>query len=409
MRCSMKKILLFFVFLYMLLSPVYPAKAQEEPPEVSSHAAILVDASTGKIIYEKNPDKKLEPASITKIMTAIVALENAELSDIVATGKNPTLVEGTRIYLEEGEKLTLEQMLYALLLNSGNDAAVAIAEHVGGSVESFVDMMNNKAMEIGALNTTFVNPSGLSDEGHLSTARDIAMITRHAIQNFPEFCKIVATKTLNIPWQGNEWDRKLQNLNRLLWDYEGADGVKTGYTSSAGQTLVATATRNGWQLIAVLLKSQTRPTLWNDAQSLLDYGFNNFQKYDVISSHKLITSAKVKYGEDVNLITTEDFSTVLPKGSTITQKVVLDSKLSAPISKGQTLGKLEFYHGALKLDSVDLIAQNDVKRKIHTYWWFWPLFIAVLLYTPFRVFIGIRRYRRRKHQARYISYIHRYK
>ena len=174
----------------------------------------------------------------------------------------------------------MEQMLYGMMLNSGNDAAIAIAEHIGGSVESFVLMMNQKAREVGAQNTVFINPNGLSEEGHLTTAYDLALISRYAMLNFPKFREIVATKTMEIPWQGEEWDRQLINLNKLLWNYEWADGIKTGYTSTAGSTLAASATQNGWQLISVILKSDS--SILADSMALLDYGFANFEKKDVI-------------------------------------------------------------------------------------------------------------------------------
>jgi D-alanyl-D-alanine carboxypeptidase (penicillin-binding protein 5/6) len=399
---------IFFFFINLLNVVAASAEPRLEPPTITGNAGILMDAKTGKVLYEKNAHLRMEPASTTKIMTAILALEKGDLSDVVVTGKEPTLVDGTRIYLEEGEKLTLEQMLYAMLLNSANDAAVAIAEHIGGNVPSFVKMMNEKAREIGARDTTFVNPHGLTDEGHLTTAYDLALMARYALVNFPEFRKIVATKTLNIPWQGKEWDRRLVNLNKLLWNYDGADGVKTGYTSSAGQTLVASATRNGWQLIAVVLKSRGR-NIWSDAESLLNYGFDNFQKEDVITKGTVIAREKVKFGGQVELETSTDFTAVLPKGgSPITQKMVLKPRLTAPVKKGDVLGELEFYSGNEKVGSVELVAKNDIPRKIYTRWWFWPVCILMALYTPFRILVGIRRYRRYKNRVTYISYLKKY-
>ena len=219
---------------------------------------------------------------------------------MVVTGKEPLLAEGTRVYLEEGEQLTLEQVLYAMMLNSGNDAAIAIAEHIGGSVEAFVEMMNKKAQQIGAKNTTFVNPNGLSEEGHLTTAYDLAIISRYALLNFPEFRKIVSTKTEEIPWQGQEWDRQLINLNKLLWNYDGCDGIKSGYTSTAGSTLAASATRDGWQLISVVLKSNGT-NIFSDSETLLNYGFDNFEPRDVIKSGSMISEEEVKYGNPIKL------------------------------------------------------------------------------------------------------------
>lgn len=413
----MKKTFCFILVLFIVLgsfeiiasaSTVLPANSGS-PPSITGETAVLIDAKTGKILYDKNAHIRMEPASTTKIMTAILALEKGKLTDVVVTGKEPPLADGTRIYLEEGEKLTLEQMLYALLLNSANDAAVAIAEHIGGDVTSFVKMMNEKAREIGAKDTTFVNPNGLPAEGHLTTAYDLALMTRYALLNFPEFRKIVSTKTFNIPWQGKEWDRKLINLNKLLWNYDGADGVKTGYTSSAGQTIVASATKNGWQLIAVVLKSKGKD-VWTDAESLLDYGFNNFQPETVIEKGSVVASEKVKYGDSVELETLTGFYTVIPrKTNPLTTKTVVNPNIIAPVKKGETLGELEILENGQKIGSVPLVAREDVPRKIYTKWWFWPAVISLIFYTPFRIMVGIRRYKRYKNQARYISYVKKYR
>lgn len=378
------------------------------PPEITGQAGIVMDVLTGKVLYEKNANTLFEPASTTKIMTAILALEKGNLSDIVVTSKEPPLAEGTRIYLEEGEKLTLEEMLYGMMLNSGNDAAIAIAEHIGGNVETFVKMMNEKAREIGALSTTFVNPSGLTDKGHLTTAYDLALISRYALLNLPEFRKIVSTKTMEVPWQGQKWDRQLINLNKLLWTYEGADGVKTGYTSTAGRTLVASATRNGWQLISVVLKSDAN--IWSDSAALLDYGFENFEIRKVINESSDIAEENVKYGDPVKLVTKDGFITVVEKnGPPITSKTIIYPDIMAPISKGEVLGQLVFLQGEDEIGSVDLIAAYDVNRKIHTFWWFWPLTFILVVYTPFRIMVGIRRYQRHKRKIRYVTYVKRYR
>lgn len=207
---------IFCLFSFSTSTALADTDKMQLPPEIVGQAGLVMDVLTGKVLYEKNAHSPFEPASTTKIMTAILALEKGNLSDIVVTSEEPLRVDGSRIYLEEGEKLTLEQMLYGMMLNSGNDAAVAIAEHIGGDIESFVKMMNAKAREIGAYHTTFVNPSGLPDEGHLTTAYDLALISRYALLNLPEFRKIVSTKTLEIPWQAEEWDRQLINLNKLL-------------------------------------------------------------------------------------------------------------------------------------------------------------------------------------------------
>ncbi|NLZ53086.1 MAG: D-alanyl-D-alanine carboxypeptidase [Thermoanaerobacteraceae bacterium] len=400
-------IAVMFCLLIFFASVAYADTSKAEPPTIVGKAGIVMDVVTGKVLYENNAHTQFEPASTTKIMTAILALEKGSLLDIVVTSKEPPLVDGSRIYLEEGEELTLEEVLYGMMLNSGNDAAVAIAEHIGGNIETFVEMMNEKAREIGAYNTTFVNPSGLPDKGHLTTAYDLARISRYALLNFPEFGKIVSAKTMEIPWQGQEWDRQLVNLNKLLWSYEGADGVKTGYTSTAGHTLVASATRNDWQLISVVLKSDAN--IWSDSTALLDYGFANFEIKNVMGKNSNITEENVKYGDSVNLVTKDGFTTVVEKNSPpITTKTILNPDIKAPISKGEVLGQLIFFQGENELGSVDLIAANEVKRKIYTFWWFWPLTIFLAVYTPFRIMVGIRRYRRHKRKIRYVTYMKKY-
>jgi len=407
----MKRYIYIIVALCLLnfsCATVLADTGEVQPPEIVGKAGIVMDVLTGKVLYEKNAHMQLEPASTTKIMTAILALERGNLSDTVVTSKEPPRVDGSRIYLEEGEELTLEQMLYGMMLNSGNDAAVAIAEHIGGSVESFVKMMNAKAREIGAYNTSYVNPSGLPAEGHVTTAYDLALISRYALLNLPEFRKIVASKTKEVPWQGQDWDRQLVNLNKLLWNYEGADGVKTGYTSRAGHTLVASATRDGWQLISVVLKSDTR--IWSDSAALLDYGFDNFEIKNVIGEGASITEEKVKYGDPVHLVTKEGFTVVVEKnGLPITKKIVLNPDIKAPIAKGEVLGQLVFLQGENQLGSVNLIAAGDVKRKIYTFWWFWLISIVLAFYVPFRIMVGIRRYRRHKQRIQYVTYMKRYR
>lgn len=399
---------IFCLFSFSTSTALADTDKMQLPPEIVGQAGLVMDVLTGKVLYEKNAHSPFEPASTTKIMTAILALEKGNLSDIVVTSEEPPRVDGSRIYLEEGEKLTLEQMLYGMMLNSGNDAAVAIAEHIGGDIESFVKMMNAKAREIGAYHTTFVNPSGLPDEGHLTTAYDLALISRYALLNLPKFRKIVSTKTLEIPWQAEEWDRQLINLNKLLWNYEGADGVKTGYTSTAGRTLVASATRDGWQLISVVLKSDAN--IWSDSMALLDYGFENFEIKNLVGKNSDVAEEDVKYGDPVKLVTKDGLTSVVKKNDLpISKKLVINQDIKAPVSKGEVLGQLIFYQGEEQLGSVNLIAANDVKRKIHTFWWFWALTIILATYIPFRIMVGIKRYKRHKRRIQYVTYMNRYR
>jgi D-alanyl-D-alanine carboxypeptidase (penicillin-binding protein 5/6) len=391
-------IILCFLLLQILTFPRTSVAAT--PPEIAGEAGILIDVKTGMVLFEKNPHKKLYPASITKVMTAILVLENSELDEIVTSGSNPQLVDGTRIYLEKGEELTVRQLLYAIMLRSANDAAVALAEYISGSVSDFVVLMNQKAKELGCTNTNFTNPHGLTDENHYTTAYDMAIIARYALK-YREFRDIITTKSYKIPWANNEYDRLLTNGNKLLDRYEGADGVKTGYTSAAGQTIIASATRGGHQLLTVVLKTQGT-AIWDDPVRLLDYGFSNFKLKNMIDKSKVVTTVDVKYGKPVALTAESDFSYVIPANTTdIREEVVIDPDITAPISKGEKLGKIVYSFAGKQIGVVNLVAQGESKRFFYTRWWFW----ALAIYIPFRTWVAIRRMRRRRNRYKYNPYI----
>ncbi|MDR1101887.1 MAG: D-alanyl-D-alanine carboxypeptidase [Clostridiales bacterium] len=276
---------------------------------LSANSAILIDAENGRVLFESNGYERLGMASTTKIMTAIVALERAKLNDIVTAGANAARTEGTSIWLMEGEKLTMEELLYALMLTSGNDAAVAIAEHVGGSIDKFAQMMNETAKKIGANHTNFTNPHGLADPNHYTTAFDLAQITRYAFRN-EAFAAIVKTTHKTIPRAGYEWGRSLTNHNKMLTMYEGANGVKTGYTKKTGRTLVSSATRGELQLIAVTLNA---PDDWADHTNMLNYGFSAFKKHVLMEEGAYVKTITVKnkyaglvLGEELSGAITDD-------------------------------------------------------------------------------------------------------
>ena len=230
---------------------------------VSAESAILIEASTGRVLYEQNAYQQMPMASTTKIMTAIIALENCDVDETVVVGQNASGVEGSSIWLSVGETMTLSDMLFGLMLASGNDAAVAIAEHVAGSVEDFTVLMNKKAQDIGAYNTNFVNPNGLPADGHYTTAYDLALISAYAMQNV-YFCEIVKTQYKTISWEGHEWNRVVKNKNKIIWNYDGGNGIKTGYTDDAGRCLCAAANRDGMQLVSVVLSA---PDMFNDCMA----------------------------------------------------------------------------------------------------------------------------------------------
>ena len=327
-------------------------------PNISAQAAILVEAETGEVLYKKNSHQKRPPASTTKIMTGILAIELGDLDDKVVASSNAANEGGSSIYLETGEKLTLEEMVYGLLLKSGNDAAVAIAEYIANSVEDFADLMNQKALEVGALNTTFKNPNGLPQEGHLTTAYDLAQIARYSLED-KTFAQIVATPEKRISWPGNDWDRILKNTNRLLNLSDTIDGVKTGYTRRAGKCLVASETRDGQRLISVVLKSNNP---WGETEKLLDYGFENFNRYKLVEKGELLHKFNFNEKHKLGIKAAKEFNFVSSDVDRINVKreVNLNKDLSLPISKGQKIGNLSFYKNDKLLGKVDLIADREI-------------------------------------------------
>jgi len=279
-------------------------------------------------------------ASLTKIMTAIVAIENGNLTDTVKISDRAYGVEGSSIYLRKGEKLSLEDMLYGLMLRSGNDAATAIAEHIGGSVEGFVFMMNEKAAFLGMENTHFRNPHGLDQKNQYSTPRDMAILTAYALKN-PVFKEIVSTKVKTVPLEGKSWDRKWYNKNKMLYKYQWADGVKTGYTSLAKRCLASSATKNGKQIAIITLSA---PDDWNDHIKLFEYGFNNFEWVTMVKKGEEIQEIR-----DVNLLTGSDFSYPLKENEKdkITRKIILN--------QNKEPGRIEFYFNNKFIGSVPII------------------------------------------------------
>ncbi|MGG6309633.1 D-alanyl-D-alanine carboxypeptidase family protein [Paenibacillus macerans] len=283
----------------MLLSLFWqPQAVQAVPvaPSVHAQAATVIDVTSGRILFSLRGNDQLPIASLTKIMTAIVAIEHGKLSDTVTVGKNAYAKEGSSIYLQLGEEMSLENMLYGLMLRSGNDAATAIAEHVGGSEEGFVYLMNQKARMLGLSHTQFQNPHGLDAEGHYSSADDLAKLTAYALKN-PHFKEIVRTPSKKAPNPNDPWDYKWLNKNKMLRFYDGADGVKTGYTKIAKRCLVSSATRGGQQIAVVTLNDGDD---WNDHRKLLDFGFENYPLTPIVSEGQslqdgLVTGAGFKY------------------------------------------------------------------------------------------------------------------
>ncbi len=297
---------------------------------VSAEKAILLDAATGRVLYDKNADQQSLIASTTKIMTALVVCEQCNVLDRVRIPQEAVGIEGSSMYLRAGEVLTVQELLYGLMLSSGNDAAVALAIYCGGTVSGFAQLMNDKARALGLQNTHFENPNGLDAPGHYSTARDLAVLAACAMEN-PIFYKTVSAKTVTVG------ERYLRNHNKLLWRVEGADGVKTGYTKAAGRILVSSATRAGRRLIAVTINA---PDDWNDHAQLLGQGFVGFTPQRLVTAGTCLGLAEIAGGVCgyAELLAEEDFDYSLAEGEEVTILLPKPGFVYAPVVEGAEAG-----------------------------------------------------------------------
>lgn len=350
--------------------------ALQAAPVINAAAAIVMDLETGRILFEKNAYKRMPMASTTKIMTAILAIELGDLEDEVTVSKKASSIGGSVIHLKAGEQIKLRDLLYGLMLQSGNDAAIAIAEHIGGSVENFLDMMNYKAKLLGARNTNFKSPHGLDRDEHYSTAYDLAIMTRYALQN-PFFSEIVGTKTITAG------TRSLHNTNEMLDLYPGADGVKTGYTGQAGRCLVTSASRNGCRYISVVLNSPTRAQRAQNSKKILDYAFNNYRHYTFHKSGDIIGQVSVIRGvsETVDVEVVNDIALPLrvDEFEKIEKKVILPEYIEAPVCAGLTIGEIQLF-----LDG-KLLAQSELKTRTDVYIKDYKYFIDLIIKEWFRI------------------------
>lgn len=339
---------------------IYNVGSAHASVDVSARSAILIEATTGRVLYEKNAYSKMPMASTTKIMTAIVAIENCDLDETVIVGQNASGVEGSSIWLSVGESMSLSDMLFGLMLASGNDAAIAIAEHVGGSVEEFVGMMNKCAADLGAYNTNFVNPNGLPAEGHYTTAYDLALISAHAM-SLPYFCEIVKTQYKKIPWEGHEWDRVVKNKNKILWNYDGGNGVKTGYTKAAGRCLSAAAQRDGMQLISVVLNASN---MFGDCMGMMDHGFDQYKYRHILEANEYIGNVEVLEGiEDGFTVYTQNdiyYPLTDEEYKLLNKKVYFEDCIEAPVKKGQGVGCVDIWLNDQKIYSENLKAPVSI-------------------------------------------------
>ena len=330
---------------------------------VSAEKAILMDAATGRVLYEKNADERSLIASTTKIMTALIVAEQCNVLDRVRIPKEAVGIEGSSMYLREGEILTVQELLYGLMLHSGNDAAIALAIYCGGTVEGFVDLMNDKARQLGLKNSHFENPNGLDAPGHCATARDLAVLASYAMKN-PIFYKTVSAKNVTVG------ERYLHNHNKMLWRYDGADGVKTGYTRAAGRILVSSATRENRRLIAVTING---PDDWNDHTALLDRGFSGFEHQRVINKEEIVGFLEIAGGfsGNVQLIAAEDFAYALAPEEIISFLIPGAGFVYAPVVSGADAGFVYVCVDGKRVGKVPVVYGETIELQLEPRSSFW--------------------------------------
>lgn len=363
-RCSSILIITICLFLFPNLMS---ANTENPTIQINSESAILIDANTGQVLYEKRSQEKRAPASITKIATAIYAIEKGNLDDIVTVSEKARNVEGTRVYLEVGEQVPLKKLVQGLLINSGNDAGVAIAEHLGGSVDGFVQDFNKFLQEeIGVEHTRFTNPHGLYNPDHVTTAEDMAIITQYAMNN-EEFSDIFKMKELE--WNGESWDTTLINHHEMVRDdsYNGITGGKNGFVTESGFTLVTTVDQGDLSLIAITLQAMTDEQAYEDTTTLLDYGFQSFetsitadnQQFQDSHEHKYLLEQNISYTKKIGEVVEEE---VLPTG-----ELLIKGEDGRTIHQ-QMLRKIENNDRDTKVKNevvASPIAQGETKAEIH--------------------------------------------
>jgi len=434
----MKKLTTVSIILFILIHLILPVYA--EAPDIHSPSAILIDAASGRILFEKNIHEKMYPASITKIMTAILALENGSLEDMVTASYDAVMnieLGSSNIGILPDEQLSLKDLLYGLLITSGNECANIIAGHISGSIEEFVTLMNQRAQELGAKNTHFANTNGLHDDNHYTTAYDMSLIAKHAM-TIPTFREIVKTVTYELPPTNKTNERRyLSNTNLLInyykskkYLYQPAIGIKTGYTTKAGHTLVAAAKQGDMELISVVLGATLEGYTnysYEDTRNLFKYGFSDFSIQTVVNSNDIVDEVIVKESknnEHVLLLTQQSLSALLPKDidkNAIVSQVTLNDTIKAPISKNDILGVISYTYNDQLIGQVNLVADRDVERDpfqvfkskviacLSVAWVryiLYALVFIIILRTLDVVLKANRKKRRRLRRVRNVKYMH---
>lgn len=368
----MKKLISFIMAIVIAIMPMNLSFANEgnDPLSVSSKSAILMDVGSGQILYEKNAHDKLPPASVTKVMTMLLICEALDsgkitLDDSVQISENAASMGGSQIFLEAGEVQKVDTLLKGIAVASANDGCVAMAEYVAGSVESFVDMMNAKAKELNMKDTNFVNTNGLPVENHYTSAHDIALMSRELLKH-DVISKYLTTWMDQVVVGKKQTTVGLANTNKLIKHYQGATGVKTGFTQQAKYCLSASAKRGDTHLIAVTLGAETSPERFKDATSLLNFGFANYESVKLCSKNDNIATLTLDKADEkkINLVAKEDLSVLIKKGGNkdFTRKVKVNENPIIPIKKGTSLGYVEIYQGKTLVGKVDLVNTKDIQK-----------------------------------------------
>ena len=363
----MKKVICFFICVCFMMHSVVVFAEGNTDLGLNAKSAILMEESTGNILYESNPDERLPIASVTKVMTMLLIMEAVDsgkisLDDMVTVSENAMSYGGSTMFLETGEQLTVNDMLKGIAVASANDGCVAMAEHLAGSESTFVDMMNEKAKELGMENTHFMNTNGLDEEDHYSSARDVAIMSRELMKHETIFnYTSIWMDTL----RGGKF--QLANTNKLIRFYDGANGLKTGSTSKALCCLSAAAKRNDMQLIAVVLGAPTSAERFASAKSLLDYGFANYAVNTQITAGDEVQKIAVEKGVDkeVGVVAGDSCSTLVKKGQedNITKEIKIDETITAPIEAGQKIGTMTISRDSEVIADIDLNASSAVEKK----------------------------------------------
>lgn len=361
-------IAVFFICIFILNNYVYAV----EENEIIAKSAILIDKKTGRVLWEKNSNDKMAMASTTKIMTCIVALESGMLNQEIEVSHQAEIAPKVKLYIKEGETYVVEDLLYALMLESSNDVAVCVAEGIGGSVEGFCKLMTKKAKEIGAINTCFKTPNGLDAQGHYTTAYDLALITKYALEN-PDFVKIINTPSYTFMEKKTSRSFSVENKNSFLNMYQGANGVKTGYTGQAGYCFVGSAKQGDLELIVVVLASgwpNNRTYRWRDTTLLMDYGFKNYQYKDVLEANTLVGKIEgITFAKQdvVQGILAEDLKIIKRKDERIDIIYNMKPIKEAPIIKDSVIGEAIIYIDNKLFAEVEILASQTVERIDYQY------------------------------------------